>query len=127
MFPATDCVDADLIGRHPETAIAKGERKSIATDRVILVPGPAHEVQCVKDIYRMLVSENLSVYAIAHELNEKGIQFVGDSGWDYAAVFAVLTHPKYAGCHVFGRTSCRLYTPAVKLPQIGMGSCARIV
>jgi DNA invertase Pin-like site-specific DNA recombinase len=103
--------------RQPKQQLQSGERKSIATDRVILVPGPAHEVQCVREIYRMLVSENLSVYAIARELNEKGIQFVGDSGWDYAAVFAVLTHPKYTGCHVFGRTSSRLYTPVVKLPQ----------
>jgi hypothetical protein len=42
---------------------------------------------------------------------------MGDSEWDYAAVFTVLTHPKYAGCHVFGRTSSRLYTPVVRLPQ----------
>src|ERR1700677_1447653 len=32
----------------PKKELAKGERKSIATDRVILVPGPVHEVQCVR-------------------------------------------------------------------------------
>jgi hypothetical protein len=84
---------------------------------VILVPGPPHEVQRVKDIYRMLVAEKMSVYAIARELNGKGIEYVGDSEWDYAAVFAVLTHPKYTGCHVFGRTSSKLYTPVVRLPK----------
>jgi DNA invertase Pin-like site-specific DNA recombinase len=103
--------------REPKQQLQRGERKSIATDRVILVPGPAHELQCVRQIYRMFVSDNLSVYAIARELNKKGIEFVGDSEWDYAAVFAVLTHPKYTGCHVFGRTSSKLYTPVVKLPQ----------
>jgi DNA invertase Pin-like site-specific DNA recombinase len=103
--------------RQPKQQLESGERKSIATDRVILVPGPAHEVQRVREIYRMLVSENLSVYAIARELNKKGIKFSGDSRWDYAAVCAVLTHPKYTGCHVFGRTSSKLYTPVVRLPK----------
>jgi Recombinase len=32
-------------------------------------------------------------------------------------VYNILLHPKYAGCHVFGRTSSRLYTPTVKLPK----------
>jgi DNA invertase Pin-like site-specific DNA recombinase len=103
--------------RLPKQQLQSGERKSIATDRVILVPGPAHEVQCVKDIYQMLVAEKLSVYAIAGELNEKGIEYVGDSKWDYQAVYSVLTHPKYTGCHVFGRTSSKLYTPVVRVPK----------
>jgi hypothetical protein len=97
--------------------LAAGERKSIATDRVILVPGPTHEVQVVREIYRMLVSEKQPVYAIARELNHKNIEYTGESKWDYQAVYNVLTHPKYAGCHVFGRTSCKLYTPTVRLPK----------
>src|SRR5258706_2722747 len=101
----------------PKQVLAFGERKGIASDRVILVPGPAHEVQCVKDIYRMLVSEKRTVYAIACELNRKGVTYSGYSKWDYQAVYNVLTHPKYAGCNVFGRTSSRLYTPTVKVPK----------
>lgn len=101
----------------PKQELAWGERKGIASDRVILVPGPAEEVQCVKDIYRMLVSEKRTVYAIACELNRTGVAYTGISKWDYQAVYNVLTHPKYAGCNVFGRTSSRLYTPTVKLPK----------
>jgi len=97
--------------------LARGERKSIATDRVVLVPGPACEVQVVKDIYRMLVSEKRSVYAIARELNRRSVGYIGDSEWDYQAVYAVLTGPKYTGCHVFGRTSSKLSTPTVRLPR----------
>jgi DNA invertase Pin-like site-specific DNA recombinase len=103
--------------RCPKQQLVNGERKSIATDRVILVPGPASEVQCVRDIYRMLISEKRSVYAIAQELNRRGIEYIGDSKWDYQSVYAVLTHPKYMGCHVFGQTSSKLYTPVVKLPK----------
>jgi DNA invertase Pin-like site-specific DNA recombinase len=103
--------------RVPKQALGFGDRKSIATDRVILVPGPAHEVEVVKSIYRMLITEKRRVYAIACELNRKGIGYTSASKWDYQAVHMILTHPKYSGCHVFCRTSSRLYTPTVKLPR----------
>lgn len=102
---------------HPKQQLAAGERKCMATDRVILVPGPADEVQVIRNIYRMLVSEKHTVYAIAQELNRKGIVYTRESKWDYQAVYNILTHPKYGGCHVFGRTSCQLYAPIVRLPK----------
>jgi hypothetical protein len=37
--------------------LSSGERKGVVADGVILVPGPDHEVQCVKEIYRMLVDD----------------------------------------------------------------------
>jgi DNA invertase Pin-like site-specific DNA recombinase len=43
--------------RRPKQHLNFGERKSLVSDRVILVPGPAREVQVVRDIYRMLISE----------------------------------------------------------------------
>jgi len=97
--------------------LASGERKSIATDRVIFVPGPPGELECIRDIYRMLISEKRPVYAIARELNSRGIPYLVDSKWDYRAVHTVLTHHKYTGSVVFGRTSSKLYTPAVSLPE----------
>jgi DNA invertase Pin-like site-specific DNA recombinase len=107
-------VSADRI---PKQTLAAGERKSIATDRVILAPGPEREIQVVKDIFRMLVSEKRTVYAIARELNRRGAAYLAKSQWDYQAVYNILTHPKYCGCHLFGRTSRKLYTPTVKLPR----------
>lgn len=101
----------------PKQELKDGERKSITTDRVILVPGPAHEVRAVKDIYRMLVSEKLSISAIARELNRQSIAYSGGSEWGYEGVRAILTAPKYSGCHVYGQTSIRLSTPRVKLPR----------
>jgi DNA invertase Pin-like site-specific DNA recombinase len=103
--------------RVPKQLLAFGERKGIASDRVILVPGPANEVQCVKDIYRMLISEKRTVYAIARELNRTGVEYTGTSKWDYQAVYNVLTHLKYTGCNVYGRTSTRLYTPTLNVPE----------
>ncbi len=107
-------VDAD---RNPKQQLSFGERKSIARDRVILVPGPRDEVECVRAIYRMFLSEKRTVYAIARELNLRGIPYIGDSKWKYQNVYYILTHPKYAGCHIFGRTSSKLYTPPVRLER----------
>ena len=102
--------------RSPKQLLANGERKSIASDRVILVPGPEHEVSVIRDIFRMLVLDKMSVCAIAKELNKRGVRYTGLSTWDYVAVYNILTHPKYMGCNTFGRTSQRLYTRVVRRP-----------
>jgi DNA invertase Pin-like site-specific DNA recombinase len=101
----------------PKQELALGERKSIATDRVILVPGPPNEVQTVKDIYRMFISDKRSLCAIARKLNSNSVPRPGHSKWDFAAVRTILTHLKYVGCAVFGQVSKKLNTPVVKVPK----------
>jgi DNA invertase Pin-like site-specific DNA recombinase len=102
--------------RTPKQLLGFGERKSIAADRVILVPGPSDEVRCVKDIFTMFVSEKRSIRSIARDLNKRGIPHF-DSAWDYQAVWGILRHPKYAGCSVFARSASKLYSPSVRLPK----------
>ena len=102
--------------KTPKQLLGFGERKSIATDRVILVPGPDNEVRCVKEIFRMFASEKRSIASIARELNKRGVAHF-DSAWDYQAVWAILRHPKYAGYSVFARSTSKLYSPSVKLPE----------
>ena len=103
-------------GQHKQP-LGYGERKSIATDRVILVPGPAHETQVIRSIYRMFIEDGFSFKRIAQELNRKGIKHCLNSAWTRDKVRAVLSHPQYTGCHVFNRTSCRLHTRVVRLPK----------
>lgn len=103
--------------RLPKMLLLSGQRKSINTDRVILVPGPRDEIDTVREIYRLLTEDKLSVYGIARHLMAKGIPYATGSEWDYSAVYSVLTHPKYMGVHVFNRTSSRLYTPTVRVPK----------
>jgi DNA invertase Pin-like site-specific DNA recombinase len=102
---------------EPKLQLARGERKSISTDRVILVPGPTGEVECVREIYRMFIEEKRTVYGIARELNRRKIKHIGDAKWDHTAVYNILSHPKYAGYNVFGRTSQKLGTPSVRIPE----------
>jgi DNA invertase Pin-like site-specific DNA recombinase len=102
--------------REPKQQLEFGERKSIATDRVILVPGPSNEVAQVREMYRLVTVEGRAVHWVARELNRKNIPYLNGSTWDYLAVYTILTHPKYMGCHVYGRTASRLSTPKVNKP-----------
>src|SRR4030095_16883446 len=57
----------------PRTILAHGERKFIQSDRVILVPGPASEVEIVRRIFNSFIAERKSAVEIAAELNSEGV------------------------------------------------------
>ena len=101
----------------PKQILLSGERKSIVTDRVIQVRGRPHEVRCVRNIYQMFVGQEMNCTAIARELNRRRIAYLGKAPWNERAVQTILTHPKYAGCYVYGRSSQKLYTSTVHLPK----------
>jgi DNA invertase Pin-like site-specific DNA recombinase len=109
-----------LIGpdQHPKQILNKGERKCIASDRVILVPGPEYEVRWVQRIYAMLLEEGRSPWWIAGELNRQRVQRSDNSHpWRYGSVVSILTHPKYVGCNVYGRHTQRLGALVRSVPE----------
>src|SRR3546814_10646091 len=53
--------------------LERGEHKSIATDRIVLVRGPEDEVATIQEIYRQFVEGRRSEREIADWLNEQGI------------------------------------------------------
>ena len=64
----------------------------------------------VREIYRLFIEEQYSVLHIVRELNRRGIRRRDGGIWKHGAVRIILSHPKYAGCHVYGRTSQKLCT-----------------
>jgi DNA invertase Pin-like site-specific DNA recombinase len=90
--------------REPKCLLARGERKSLQTDRVILVPGPDYEVRCVRDMFRMFTEEQKWPSAIAAELRAKGVSYNGSrrTAWYALAVNRLLKNPNYCGCSVYG-------------------------
>ena len=88
--------------------LADGEQKSLASDRVVYVPGPEHELEVVRQIYSWFLENDLSGNAIAKMLNDRGIRRDPFGPWDRYAVYRILNHPKYCGCVVFNRTSRKL-------------------
>ncbi|MGR6431046.1 recombinase family protein [Rhizobium sp. PAMB 3174] len=93
---------------EPKGLLRRGEHKSIATDRVILVRGPDTEVQTVRRIYSLFVSDGLSEQEIAERLNREGILTDLDRPWTRGTVHQVLINEKYIGNNVWGRTSFKL-------------------
>ena len=88
--------------------LAQGEHKSLQTDRVILMPGPAEEVAWVNRMFRWLIDEDMSFREIADRLNEQEV--VTDRGrpWTSVSVRTVLTNEKYIGNNVYNRHSFKL-------------------
>jgi DNA invertase Pin-like site-specific DNA recombinase len=86
----------------------RGEHKSIATDRVVLVRGPEEEVTTVREIYRLFLDDGKSERQIADTLNAQGILSDLGRAWTRGAVHQILINDKYAGHNVWGRTSFKL-------------------
>lgn len=94
-----------------------GEYKSLATDRVILVPGPPEEVRVVREIFAMALKHHMGFTAIATELNRRGVQYQSGRQWRDFAVKKILTSRKYVGCNMWNRTSRKLGIRSVRIPD----------
>jgi len=102
--------------RHAKADLARGEHKSIQTDRVILVPGPAEEVRTVRRMYRLFVEKRRSESEIATLLNQEGVMTDLGRPWTRGTVHQVLTNEKYAGNNVFNSVSFKLKKKRVRNP-----------
>ena len=93
-----------------------GERKCISTYRVVLVPGPAEEVELVNSMYRWLVHDKLMIPEIVRRLN--GMQMPPEPGrcWTFQRVHQILTNEKYIGNNVYNRSSAKLKTLRIENP-----------
>jgi hypothetical protein len=88
--------------------LARVEKKSLQTDRVILVPGPSEEVETVRRIYRLFLEAGRNEREIAETLNGEGRQTDLGRAWTRGTVHQVLTNEKYIGNNVYNRVSFKL-------------------
>ena len=112
----------DVHGK-PKQLLADGERKSIATERVILVPGPKKEVLVVQRIFREYADEERSLTEIARRLNTERIPFVQGGQWTTTTITHALERPQYMGTHVWGRTTAFLSGPSKKVSPENWAVC----
>src|SRR3954471_17297831 len=94
--------------------LSRGEHKSIQTDRVVLVPGPAEEIENVRWIYRTFVRDGKTEGEIADLLNERGIHTDLGRPWTRGTVHQVLINEKYIGNNVWNRGSFKLKKKRVR-------------
>lgn len=91
---------------EPKGELKRGERKSLQTDRVVLIPGPAEERAVVERIFRWFVELERNERQIADLLNRDAVS--EESRWTRGTVHQVLTNEKYIGNNVYNRVSFKL-------------------
>ncbi|MEH6437353.1 recombinase family protein [Massilia sp. DD77] len=95
----------------PREILQYGESKVVATDRVILVWGPAEEVAVVRRIYDLYLRVRLSEGTIVRRLNSEQIPSEFGRPWTQHMLKSVLTNVKYCGTLAYNRRSRKLSTP----------------
>ena len=106
----------DQNGAH-KGILQKGEHKSIQTDRVILVPGPASEVRVVRWMFRAFVKDGQQENEIAAELNRRGIKTDQGRRWTRSHVHGILTNEKYIGHNIYHRSAFKLKRKRRRNPE----------
>lgn len=94
----------------PKGIVGHGERKSMPSDRLTLVPGPDAEIVIVHRIYGMFVDDGLADCRIAERLNAEGTLTDTGRPWTSHIVKQILTNEKYCGSMVFNRSTQRMRT-----------------
>jgi hypothetical protein len=93
---------------QPKGILESGQRKHLQSDRVILKPGPQHEIDVVREIFRQFVFEQKTEAKIARELNQEGIPNSTGRPWNHQTVRFVLSNENYIGTNIYNRITCRL-------------------
>lgn len=85
--------------------LKRGDRKSLQTDRVILVPGPEEEQKIVLKIYHDFVYLRKTEQQIANGLNAQNILTDRHTNWTKGVVHQILINEKYIGHNVWNKCS----------------------
>lgn len=114
-----------LVDEHgnAKAALARGEHKSLQTDRVVLAPGPSDEIAIVRRIYKLFVNEGRTEGEIAAALNAQGCLTDLSRPWTRALVHQILINEKYAGHNVYNRISFKLKQKRVVNPPDMLVRC----
>lgn len=96
--------------------LRRGERKNLRTDHVKLVPGPPKDVRCVRKIFRMARSGQMTYADMARALNRQGFCHAGRS-WISTSVRNVLTNPAYIGYNVWAKTAQKMRGSTLRVPR----------
>lgn len=94
--------------------LSLGQRKSIQTDRVILIPGPQAEIEIIQRIYHQFIHDGMNEREIANALNADGLITDFERPWSRGSVHQVLTNEKYIGNNVYNKTSSKLRQRTVR-------------
>ncbi len=101
---------------EPKQELVMGQRKSLQTERVVLIPGPQSEQDKVVWMYDQFIAGKRES-EIADILNVEGWQTDFGRPWTRGTVREVLTNEKYIGNNLFNRRSGKLKSKQKKNPE----------
>ncbi|RYE45043.1 MAG: recombinase family protein, partial [Hyphomicrobiales bacterium] len=96
--------------------LQRGEQKSIATDRVILIPGDPTQIATVQRIFR-LAAKGESNAGIAEILNSEGLPSPKGGLWGSPTIRLILMSERYLGANIYNRASTKLGGRRVNNPR----------
>jgi len=96
--------------------LAKGQRKHLQTDRVLVRPGPEREQRLVAQIFREYVVHRRSQASITRLLNNEQVPNHRGTPWSDAMVRNILSNEAYIGNSVYNRKSFKLKQVMKKNP-----------
>lgn len=92
----------------PIRLLSHGQRKSVQTDRVVLVQGPAHEVRGVRQAFRWFANDGLCFREILGRLEAAGVRNENGRALTRAQLARILRNDVYTGVYTWNRTHQRL-------------------
>lgn len=101
----------------PRCILGPGERKGLATDRVVWTLGPDEEVKLVHRIYDLYTRRGVSIYKIAYLLRTEGVEHGAGGKWTPFKVRKILSSAIYVGDYVYARHTKPLGGPAQPIPK----------
>jgi len=100
----------------PKQELIVGQRKSLQTERVILVPGPQPELEKIRWIYDQFIA-GFRENQIAEQLNNEGWKTDFGRPWSRGTVREVLSNEKYIGNNLFNRRSGKMKSKIIDNPE----------
>lgn len=94
--------------RHSRGLLQPGQHKFLKTDHIVLAPGPAHEQQIVREIFRRFAVEKWSEVKIARELNKDRVPTLYGTPWTNWKIHSLLQNECYIGNIVYNRKTSYL-------------------
>ena len=102
---------------NPKAILKLGEVKLLASDRVVVVPGPREEIDVVRRIFNMFAIERISMEAISRTLNLEGVPTGTGAPWNGLKIKGILTNSLAVGIYSYNKKSSRLKTPSIRNPE----------
>ncbi|WP_160169052.1 recombinase family protein [Bradyrhizobium sp. Ai1a-2] len=107
-------VDAE---RKPRQLLKGGEYKALSNDKVVVVPGPAEELEVIRRIFRLYTRDKLSIYEITRRLLKAGVRGYGSKALSETTIRRILASELCLRRMTYNVTTKRLQGHAIKNPE----------